>query len=77
MRDATFYLQLGFEHGYAGSAHSYPNESGYRDGYAAGWRFRHDVTGLAPQINVDLVSGETRVSFPNYDPMKVSMKGDS
>lgn len=51
MRDANFYYDLGFEHGYAASdEESYPDNPDYQSGYIEGRRFRDRVLQLCPSI---------------------------
>jgi hypothetical protein len=50
MRDAMFFFQLGFEHGYAGQDRSYPGNPAYDKGHEAGGVFRSWVHDLVPTV---------------------------
>lgn len=53
-RDAAFFFQLGFEHGFSVEARSrgqsYPRRRNYTRGWAAGVEFAGRVTQLAPTV---------------------------
>jgi hypothetical protein len=53
MRDAAFYFQLGFEHGYASEPQSYERDADYVAGYAQGEAFRAILHRLVPTVGRD------------------------
>jgi hypothetical protein len=63
MRDASFYFQLGFEHGYASLDQSYPDNLPYAQGHEEGLKFRDKVLKLSPSIKEDS-EGRLTVFFP-------------